>query len=724
MAYLVLARKWRPSVFDDVVGQHHITQTLRNAVQQDRVPHALLFSGSRGIGKTSCARILAKALNCEQGPTPTPCGECSACGDISSGRSIDVFEIDGASNNSVEQIREIRESVKFVPTAGRRKVYIIDEVHMLSVSAFNALLKTLEEPPEHVLFIFATTEPHKIPETILSRCQRFDFRRIPESQLVGALEHITQQESINVDESVLVDIAREARGGMRDSLSLLDQVISFCGDVIDAEQARQVLGIAGRAQLTDMFIALKSRQGQRVLELLETQHQRGADLEKYAHRFVDFLRDLLVLRICPQPERLLDQEGEELTRMSQLVSDLEPADLHRMLGSVLRHVDEMTRSAFPKLRLEMALLEICEQGATLPISDLIDAIEHLRDGAPQPSKKKTIVDQEPQHTLTPSAIEHTASEANVLQSETPAVSLPWELPASSEMDSAAQSEMPVSATGKPRSGFEAPVASVSPAIESRSAANAVSEPSEPVSDVAQVVSHADSITQSIETPTPKTVEAVAKPTPKPKAQSAFKKRPSKRSGGYDDFGALPPKPWTPAECPELAVKSRRKGSPSGESLETVEESKPTQRPVVSTTLDLSVFCEAESSNLDRYGSLLSRLRKVDTFLTSDLEQNSHVITFTATHVEIAFEDTEHALVERAKVAFEQLFGSTDAVNKALSWHSCEPSDERLAGESLYQRRQRRAAAVLKQRKVDAEDHESVRLAKDLLGGQVLDILPR
>jgi DNA polymerase-3 subunit gamma/tau len=176
MAYLVLARKWRPTVFDDVIGQHHITQTLRNAVEQDRVPHALLFSGSRGIGKTSCARILAKALNCKTGPTPTPCGLCSACVDIASGRSIDVFEIDGASNNSVEQIREIRESVKFVPTAGRRKVYIIDEVHMLSVSAFNALLKTLEEPPEHVLFIFATTEPHKIPDTILSCCQRFDFR--------------------------------------------------------------------------------------------------------------------------------------------------------------------------------------------------------------------------------------------------------------------------------------------------------------------------------------------------------------------------------------------------------------------------------------------------------------------------------------------------------------------------------------------------------------------
>jgi DNA polymerase III subunit gamma/tau len=721
MAYLVLARKWRPSVFDDVVGQHHITQTLRNAVEQDRVPHALLFSGSRGIGKTSCARILAKALNCQQGPTPTPCGECSACGDISSGRSIDVFEIDGASNNSVEQIREIRESVKFVPTAGRRKVYIIDEVHMLSVSAFNALLKTLEEPPEHVLFIFATTEPHKIPDTILSRCQRFDFRRIPESQLVGALDHIAKQESIEVDESVLVDIAREARGGMRDSLSLLDQVISFCGDVVDAEQARQVLGIAGRAQLTDMFIALKARQGQRVLELLEAQHQRGADLEKYAHRFVDFLRDLLVLRICPQPERLLDQEGEELTRMSTLVSDLEPADLHRMLGSVLRHVDEMTRSAFPKLRLEMALLEICEQGATLPISDLIDAIEHLRDGAPQVSKKKTVAEQEVGHTFAASSVEPKAVEATVLQSETPEVSVPWDLPAPTETVIAPQAPMSASGTDKMRSAFEAPATNVSPVIESRSVLNPDAAPSQsPKSST--VVDQVESSTQPADSHVPKLVETSAKP--KSKAQSAYKKRPSKRSGGYDDFGAFPPKPWTPEECPELVVKSRRIGSPSNQALDTVEESRNTVHPVVSNTLDLKVFCESESSDLDRYGALLSRLRKVDTFLTSDLEQNSHVITFTETHVDIAFENTEHALVERAKVAFEQLFGSTEAVNDALSWHSCELSDERLARESLYQRRQRRAAAVLKQRKVDAEDHESVRLAKELLGGQVLDILPR
>ena len=249
MSYLVLARKWRPTHFDEVVGQGHVTQTHKNAIELDRVAHALLFTGSRGIGKTSCARILAKSLNCKEGPTVSPCGVCPSCQQIIAGTSVDVFEIDGASNNSVEQIREIRESVKFMPTHGRRKIYIIDEVHMLSTSAFNALLKTLEEPPDHVLFIFATTEPHKIPDTIISRCQRYDFKRIPERIIVDALMDIAKKESLEIEEEALFHVAREAQGGMRDSLSLLDQVIAFCGLEVTEAAVRDVLGIADRRLL-------------------------------------------------------------------------------------------------------------------------------------------------------------------------------------------------------------------------------------------------------------------------------------------------------------------------------------------------------------------------------------------------------------------------------------------------------------------------------------------
>ena len=392
MSYRVLARKWRPVKFEDVVGQGHVTRTLENALKSDRVPHAILFSGSRGVGKTSCARILAKALNCVDGPTPNPCGECLQCVEITQGRNIDVFEIDGASNNSVDQIREIRESVKFVPTAGKRKVYIIDEVHMLSTSAFNALLKTLEEPPDHVLFVFATTEPHKIPETIISRCQRFDFRRISQQDLVDALRRICVAEGVEVSPSFLVELARQARGGMRDSLSLLDQVISFCGTQIDDADGLEVLGVAGQNQLVELFSATVERRAEDVLNGLESLYKNGVDLEKFAHQFVQLVRDLLLIKVATNPGRFVEVDESELTRMSSLVEVLTPSDLQRILGTLLRHFDEMSQSSFPKVRLELALLEVCEQGRTLPLTEILESLEELAlesVSRTQHEKKKT-----------------------------------------------------------------------------------------------------------------------------------------------------------------------------------------------------------------------------------------------------------------------------------------------------------------------------------------------
>jgi len=245
MSYLVLARKWRPRTFDKMVGQEFISRTLKNAVQTDHVAHAFLFSGSRGVGKTSAARILAKCLNCDKGPTPEPCNDCSSCREIDDGRSLDVYEIDGASNTSVDDIRELRENIKYLPRPGKRRVYIIDEVHMLSKSAFNALLKTLEEPPEHVVFIFATTEPHKVPETIQSRCQRFDFRRIPRAKILERLQVMAQEEGYEIDERALSAVAKAADGSMRDAQSLLDQIISYCGPSVPGEAVAEILGIAG-----------------------------------------------------------------------------------------------------------------------------------------------------------------------------------------------------------------------------------------------------------------------------------------------------------------------------------------------------------------------------------------------------------------------------------------------------------------------------------------------
>ncbi|MGK0357776.1 MAG: DNA polymerase-3 subunit gamma/tau [Bradymonadia bacterium] len=386
MSYLVLARKWRPTTFDEVVGQAHVTRTLSNALSQQRVAHALLFTGSRGIGKTSCARILAKALNCDEGPTVTPCGVCPSCIDISAGKSTDVFEIDGASNNSVEQIREIREAVKFVSTRGKRKIYIIDEVHMLSTAAFNALLKTLEEPPPHVLFIFATTEPHKIPETIVSRCQRFDFKRIPQRAIVDALTKIARAENIEVEPAALQHIARESKGGMRDSLSLLDQVIAFCGTKIIEKDARQILGIADRAILHGLTRAILDGDGQAALNIINDLFQHGIDLQKFATEFVQHLRDLMVIKVCAHPDRLIDIPGDELAMLAEQVAQIAPARIHRLFNALIAGAEEVSRSNFPKLVFEMTLLKLCEQGPTLPLAQVLEGLARLeaRIDAPLP----------------------------------------------------------------------------------------------------------------------------------------------------------------------------------------------------------------------------------------------------------------------------------------------------------------------------------------------------
>jgi len=379
MSYLVLARKWRPTNFDDVVGQSHITRTLQNAIIQKRIPHALLLIGSRGVGKTSCARILAKALNCTSGPepTPTPCDQCDSCMSISQGVSLDVFEIDGASNNGVELVREIRESARYAPNQSRKKVYIIDEVHMLSVNAFNALLKTLEEPPTHVTFIFATTEPHKIPETIISRCQRFDFKRISEHDIIGALHRIATAENINIEEGALQLIAREAQGGMRDSLSLFDQMISFCGEVISESEVRKILGLTSREMLAELLRALTLQDAAQVLTLIHTQDESGADLKRLMNEMLTFFRDLMVIKVSAEPQKILTMPPSELSQMKQFADGYEVGQLHRYFQVIMKSADQVTRSPYPRLALEMLLLQLCHQGDTNSITELLNGIEKL-----------------------------------------------------------------------------------------------------------------------------------------------------------------------------------------------------------------------------------------------------------------------------------------------------------------------------------------------------------
>ena len=370
MSYQVIARKWRPGTFEEVIGQPHATRTLQNAIRLDRIAHAYLFSGARGVGKTSVARILAKVLNCEKGPSPTPCNQCSNCREISHTNSVDVIEIDGASNRGIDNIRELRETVRYRPAKGRYKVYIIDEVHMLTTEAFNALLKTLEEPPPHVIFIFATTEPHKIPATILSRCQRFDFRRLSLLQIVEHLKRIISQEGADFSEGILYAIAREADGSMRDAQSLLEQLLAFSGDELEEAQILDILGVIDRQSVLRTAEAILSEDAQACLEIAADVYRRGIDSRRFCQHLCDHFRNLLFAALSAEPEMLADLPEDEKKLLKDQAAVTTPESLHVYFQMLLGGEEQIRRSSMPKIALEMLLLRM----AQLPRLESIDAV--------------------------------------------------------------------------------------------------------------------------------------------------------------------------------------------------------------------------------------------------------------------------------------------------------------------------------------------------------------
>ena len=357
MDYQVSARKYRPGTFDDVIGQSHVVQTLVNSITTKRIAQAYLFSGTRGVGKTTVARILAKALNCEQGPTGTPCGACSNCLEIAQGTSVDVMEIDGASNTSVDDVREIRENVKFAAFRGKYRVYIIDEVHMLSNSAFNALLKTLEEPPPHVVFIFATTEIHKIPATILSRCQHYNFRRIARTEIVERLRHVVEQDQIVIEERSLTALARASEGSMRDGLSLLDQAVAFGGKTIVHADLEALLGAVPQELVRAMIQAITAQESAAALRVLAQLLDQGHDLRAYCAEVVEYLRNMLVVSVVPSPQEwqgLIEASAEDLTQMSADARSFSPELLQELFAILTQAEDSLRLSAHPRFVLETA----------------------------------------------------------------------------------------------------------------------------------------------------------------------------------------------------------------------------------------------------------------------------------------------------------------------------------------------------------------------------------
>ena len=417
MSYLVLARKWRPQTFEEVVGQEHVTRTLRNAIQSGRIAHAFLFTGPRGVGKTTIARLLAKAFNCENGPTPDPCNSCSNCKEITIGSSLDVLEIDGASHTGVDNVRDITEGVQYRPAKSRFRVVIIDEVHMLSNAAFNALLKTLEEPPEHVKFIFATTEVHKILQTILSRCQRYDFKRIPLRELIKQLTTLAEHEGFAFDEVGLALVAREADGSLRDAESLLEQVVTWSDGNVNEQTVRDALGVADRQALFRVADAVLDNEAAQVLRVAGDLYQYGYDPRRLCRDLLEHFHQLVIAKVSPDPALLADLPDHEITAVQQQAGKRSLEDLQRFFTLLLRAEEEMSHTAYSQLVIEMTLVKLASQPPVMPIDEALAQLATLQQQLA--SGGQVAATPAPGRSLQPSAPSRPVAPISTAQPEPP-----------------------------------------------------------------------------------------------------------------------------------------------------------------------------------------------------------------------------------------------------------------------------------------------------------------
>ena len=386
MSYQVIARKWRPQTFQDLVGQQHVTETLKNAILNNRVAHAYIFSGARGVGKTTAARILAKALNCVKGPTPEPCGVCDSCREIAAGTSLDVIEIDAASNRGIDQIRELREMVRYAPAASRTKVVILDEAHMLTGEASNALLKTLEEPPDRVVFVMATTEPENLEDTIRSRSQHFHFRALTFAEITKRLEEIAQKEELKIEPGAMAVIARMAEGSLRDALSLLEQARAYCGDIIADDQVRALLGVVPEDVLEELVGAVAAGSADRALGLVHTFQKEGRNLQHFCREAIRHMRNLLIARVCGANSELIAATPDQRPAIAKAAALFSEEDLTRFFQILLQTDDDLRRKPDPRVHLEMGLLRLINASRLAPLEELL---AELKSGAPGGTSRET-----------------------------------------------------------------------------------------------------------------------------------------------------------------------------------------------------------------------------------------------------------------------------------------------------------------------------------------------
>jgi DNA polymerase-3 subunit gamma/tau len=426
MSYQVIARKWRPQTFADVVGQQHVTRTLSNAIQSGRVAHAYIFSGARGVGKTTTARILAKALNCVKGPAVEPCNACDSCREIGLGNSLDVIEIDAASNRGIDQIRELREMVRYAPAGGRYKVVILDEAHMLTPEASNALLKTLEEPPDKVIFVMATTEPENLAETIRSRSQHFHFRALSFAEIVDALEQICAKENLTAEPGALGVMARAAEGSLRDALSLLEQARAYCGTNISDTQVRELLGVVPEEILDELTGAIEARSAERVLTLVHRLLAEGQNLQHFCREAIGHFRNLLVVRVCGADSALVAAPADQRPRLKQTAESFNEEDLTRFFQILLHTDDDLRRKPDARLHLEMGLLRLVNAARLAPLEEILAELEGGASERPASSASQT---RPPARSNAPAAFAATASpgftQASIgVRMQTPAVPRP------------------------------------------------------------------------------------------------------------------------------------------------------------------------------------------------------------------------------------------------------------------------------------------------------------
>lgn len=412
MSYIVFARKYRPQGFDEVVGQSHITTTLKNAIAQNRVAHAYIFAGPRGVGKTTTARILAKALNCEKGPTDNPCNKCPSCAEITQGVSLDILEIDGASNRGIDEIRNLRENVKFAPSKGRFKVYIIDEVHMLTSEAFNALLKTLEEPPAHVKFIFATTQAHKVPPTILSRCQRFDFRRISVKDIVDSLERIAKKESLKVDKEVLILIAKHSDGSMRDAQVVLDQISSYTEGKISAEDASKILGAVSDDILFGLADSIKTHESVAALKMIDSLADEGKDIVQVVLYLIEHFRNLSVVKVSDDPSALIDASPEKIKRYEEQSRKFTVEEILYIIYTLSSTLDFVRRSNMSRVPFEVSMVKLTRKGAILTSGEIMERLEKIEKSLKN-SKTSDVNAQQEEHIPYTPTIQKQEKNANL-----------------------------------------------------------------------------------------------------------------------------------------------------------------------------------------------------------------------------------------------------------------------------------------------------------------------